>query len=482
MPPLGAAESNWSSRDTLAVTVLLTAAFGSRFFGLGTWDLVQDEYFTVIFGGERLFSFSNPLYYWLSELSRKLIDSTEFAVRLPTAIAGTLVPAVIYATWRQFIGRYGAICAAVLILLAEWHIRQSQYARFYEASFLFASLAYYLYLRGVLLGDWRRLALSFIAAGLAASFHMMSALVVVGCAVMSLLVVSNRVAGLGENSRRLAWGYLLVCVVGGLAVSPVLFDGIMARQAVRASWGTGPLRILLDFVENAEVVILCASLAGWLFLRRRDRFLSTFFFVGIGTSMLPFLLGASFMALRTDYVFHAMPLVYVLAGVCVSETRRALEPAGLSSHFLFALLAASLLPKSVSYYSARMTLDVRDAVAFLESRYSSGDHVIIRDTGLRYYLRESLPLEDVDFPSDREALRARLGTYTCRQANTWIAMRAHRRPYDAAFEAWLLENTQLVWRRFARRFDYHVEGYEVYLVNRAENCLAQARRSLVLEP
>lgn len=79
--------------------------------------LTGKDYITTYLNGD--LRFDKPiLIYWLQLLSVKLFGLHEFALRLPSAIAGTLWVAVTYLFSRRFLGRDVAFYAALFMLSA----------------------------------------------------------------------------------------------------------------------------------------------------------------------------------------------------------------------------------------------------------------------------------------------------------------------------------------------------------------------------
>ena len=460
-----------STPDFAIAAALLVCAIGSRFFGLASWDIVLDEIFTVNEAENRIDSLVNPLYYWLVVLTREFVAGPELAARLPSAVLGTIVVPVFYLTWRKLAGRYAALVGALLILLAEWTLWHSQYARFFQGTFLFGSLAYYWYLRGIVTSDWRKLVLSFAAAVVAAGFHMGAATVIVGCGATSMLLAFWRFERVDAKARRMAQIYFAACVVAGLAALPLVWGVIRDRGMADLSWAQGPLQMMLGIVDDAEIAIVFGALAGWLLMLKSDRLLAACFGISIAAAIAALLVLAPLAAVRTDYIFHVMPLAYLLVGYFAAKAQEALAPAGIARHGLAVLIVATLLPGTASHYLGRMTLHARDAAHYIETNLEDGDRVVAFDAGILFYLDPALATEP--YPgnpyTDRNVVAA-LEHYLCSTQRTWIAFRTRREALQPDLERWLTSHSRLVWRDTAQRFDLHRQGFEIFLVAPDEGC------------
>lgn len=117
---------------------------------------------------------------------------------------------------------------------------------------------------------------------------------------------------------------------------------------------------------------------------------------------------------------------------------------------------------------AKATLDFREAVAFVDNAYRPGDR-ILDYPGYSYYSRREIQLEPwFGNPyNDGKDWKAVLKPYAASAHRTWIILPIRRGPLAKGLETWLLSNARLVWRRYAKRYDYTFDGYQVFLVDEA---------------
>jgi len=150
-------------RETLILGVIVILGLILRFFDLSRKPLWLDEATTNSLTTQPnimavITAASNdhhaPLHFvtiWLV----KFIGSTEFLLRLPSAIAGTLtIIAIFFIAKELYDGRAGLIAAA-LLAVSPVHLYYSQDARMYGMAVLFVAIAVWMFLRASRTGDLR---------------------------------------------------------------------------------------------------------------------------------------------------------------------------------------------------------------------------------------------------------------------------------------------------------------------------------------
>lgn len=114
-----------------------------RVINLGKESLWLDEVYSILYVTERytttgiLFNLPlnephPPLYYFILNLWTKIFGRTEFAIRFPSAIFGTLAVASAYLLGKKLFSHYAGIFSALIMSLSSYHIYYSQSARMYS--------------------------------------------------------------------------------------------------------------------------------------------------------------------------------------------------------------------------------------------------------------------------------------------------------------------------------------------------------------
>jgi hypothetical protein len=263
-----------------------------------------------------------------------------------------------------------------------------------------------------------------------------------------------------------------LCALGGLAAAPFLWDIWQGRQSGGVTWGSGPLKMALQIAREAQLPIVVAALFGLAMLLRRNAWLGLYFLVGTALPVAFVVVAAAFLNSRSVYMFYALPLFIALAAVLCEEVRRALVPDHpLASHTLTVLLLALMTPELLSHYTGKQSLDVRDAVAYIDRERRSGDVVVSFPREFDYYARDKYPITHAAGHTKVDANNpARsLDTIVAEHNRVWLVIHRGRKPLARDLETWLAKHGRLVWRRWETRFDYTYKTYEIYMV---EPCAA----------
>jgi uncharacterized membrane protein len=180
---------------------------------LSLHDLFRNLYF-----GDR----QPPLYHLVLWLTIRVFGHGEFAVRLPSLIAGTLVIPVLYELGRELYDRRTGLYAAAFATASPLLVWYSQEVRMYEFATLFGLLALLTQLRAVRnpssMGNWAAYILS--TAALLWSHYFGLLLVAVQQLIFVGVLVYRRRNG--EPLRALALGFAYSAAVLVMELIPLL--------------------------------------------------------------------------------------------------------------------------------------------------------------------------------------------------------------------------------------------------------------------
>ena len=147
-------------RDVIFVVLLTAIAVGLRMWvSRGLW---LDEATTVAqakMGFGRMLSYMRqsdvnpPLFQTVMWLDIRAFGLSEFAVRLPSLVFGSLLVPVMYGAGRDIFGRRVGLVAALIATLAPAAVWYSQEARMYPMFMLFAAVAIWAQIRAVRTGS-----------------------------------------------------------------------------------------------------------------------------------------------------------------------------------------------------------------------------------------------------------------------------------------------------------------------------------------
>jgi uncharacterized membrane protein len=178
------AVSPWSWA-ALALTVVAAAL---RCYALDAKSLWFDEALSLADSRQtgRMFGsgFHPPLFYTLLHLWIGIFGDSAAALRLISAIPGTLTVPVVYLAGRRLIDERAGLYAAALLSLASLHVEYSQEVRMYALATLFLALATWSLASVIHRGrgrmHWTGCALYAAACTAAVATHYLAAVVVLG--------------------------------------------------------------------------------------------------------------------------------------------------------------------------------------------------------------------------------------------------------------------------------------------------------------
>ncbi len=402
-----------------------------RFYRLGFQSLWIDEVLTIHAAGfgERLsfpevfWNIQGPLHSTLVHAIGSLTTS-EFALRLPSAILGTATIPVVYLLGRDLADRRTGLVAALLVAVSPFAVWYSQELRNYSFLMFFSALStllvfrlverkgtgWILYVAAVVLGVLSNFAAGFLAiahhlfaAGrvlrdrrLAARWALawVAVLVLLIPAIMGLVrwtsidnVGERVVLPAAAEEQELLRGettftpaavpYAFFALSYGSTFGPSLRELHVASPA-RAFRKHAPL------VAPAALAYAVACLLGlWRFRRSRRELvliLSVLVVPVAGASLLAL---ANIKPFNPRYVSVSLPVLLVVAGAGIGSLRRV--PAAL----LCGLIAVFCMVSLGNYYfrGDYRREDVRGVVRYLEARERPGDMILAPVVGdvLEFY-------------------------------------------------------------------------------------------------
>jgi len=402
-----------SQRERWVLLSLLAIMFlGAvlRFYGLGfqslsegelaSWDLSNRGTLPQVIEGVRG-EVHPPLYFLLLRFAQWIFGDAEWALRLPSAIAGWLCIPAIYLLGRRLYSEREGLIAALFLAVLWAPVYYSQEARSYSIVILLSILTTYFWW-GVMHGlRYRRelpardAVLYVICAVLCAYLHYFGLLLVV--------LQGATLAALAYGALRKA---MFLYVPVALAYLPWLPS--MLHQSRPVAPGGGPTPgILPDYFQFlfgrsgllslAAWTLLCFLLIrGWDDLRRRRKGR------GIPPGLLlvawalgPFIVAyvASWSMLTNESLLVSLPAFYLLLARGLTRTfaGRAAEIFQGAVAVGLAVAGLAYLLFSMDYYTTSTKEQIREAAHYVTDHEGKGTLVIRCDKGdrLDYYLKTS---------------------------------------------------------------------------------------------
>lgn len=410
---------------------IVVGALLLRLSGIGAQEIWIDEAFSWYVATTRglrhilLIENSPPLYYLLLRGWVAVAGASEAALRLPSALAGTLFVATVLWAGQEIFDARVAIWSGAAAALAPIHIYYSQEARAYALLVLFLLLTYVLVWRALRTNTWPRWALVSASALLALYTHYF--------AVVGLLPSAFLLLLWWERARCWRYGAAMLASALGFAPWVVWSFGLTPRSDAAFDWirriweitppllaiprslevfGLGSqagLRMIflkqftaMEFPASLRVLGLAVLvfLALWVAvpwgdgnvgipgLGKRKAWLGLA--LGIPLALL-WLVSFGYRPLYAPgrYDLVAFPAYPLLLGLALAKAQR-VRPAGPVAASLVALLL--LLPvgtKLIRYYQAGPEGDADTTAKVLHAGVADGDVVVftgLRGLGVLYYL------------------------------------------------------------------------------------------------
>ncbi len=467
-----------SRRTTYVLLGLIFVAFILRIYRLDGPALRGDEAFSILFARNslsemfRLFTASTephpPLSFLVLHYWAKLAGESEFALRLPSALAGVLVVPLAYALGRLVWDRDVGLVAAALLAINPFYIWHAQEARMYAMLAALCVASTVLYLMVLRTRAWYWWVAYGLVTALATYTHYYAFLVI---AFHGIYAFWTFVARRGENTDlrsrlRPVGRWLLGLAVAGLLYAPWLSSSWSVLTAYHGDARSSipffePVyRCLLVFGQGQTVprglslwfLPLWGGLfvGGWIVAWRRDRrstglvslyLLVPWIVVFIDSLQRPAFDERYFMVSTPPYY-----LVIALALVTLTRWRRAL-----GTVVAVLILGISGLSLHNHYHNPAFARapDWRALNDFYSQHVRDGDVVVANypDPAISYYYDFGGPWEILPeaYPVDREATESQLALLSQAHSRVWLTpQRWSLWDDEGLVESWLDAQTERV--------------------------------------
>src|SRR5829696_2124569 len=408
-PPLFFSRS-WALLALLAIMLLGTAL---RFYGLGvqslsgdelaSWDFSNRETFSQLIGGVRGDEYP-PLYFLILRFAQWIFGDAEWALRLPSALAGWLCILAIYLLGKRLYSEREGIMAALFLAVLWAPIYYSQEARAYSMLILLPILTSYFWW-GVMLGLRYRRELPVREAAL----YVVCALLCAYAHYFGLLLVVLQGAALAALAYGMLREVALLYVPVALAYLPWLPSMVHQFGSGEQS-GTGEpvLRFLPDYFQflfgqsglislSAWTLLAFLLIRGWDDLRPRQKGRGVPPGVLLaGWALGPFVVAyvasqSTVQLLTNENLLVSLPAVYLLLARSLTRTFSGKAAAVFQGTVAASLAGAGLvyLLFSMDYYTTPTKEQFREGALYVVG-HEGEDTLLVRcDTGdrLDYYLK-----------------------------------------------------------------------------------------------
>ena len=361
-----------------------------------------------------------PLHNILVQLSIRLLGETEFALRLPSAILGSLTVLLVYWVGTLFGSRWGGLIAATLLAVAGFHIWYSQEGRAY-ALLCFAATAYagcVLWLLGRM--TWPRAVLCVLAGAALLYSHPYGAFTFasIAAAIGLLLIV-----------RRGPWlRFALVQAVAAASFIPWALILLARTKAIDATVGWIPevsaLRVLYYLMQlvTGPAMLLAVFICLVTLLVLKPRSATEIVLLGVW-ALGPLAIGVVLSMVTQPllvqrYLIGSLPALLLIVGIATMKLSGPVRTA------MIAVVALAGITSYIAFWPPART-DFRGIAKELEAKMTPDDCLVVWSwawIGLDYYFDAPPCLLVREGPEPSDALYANLDFGTHRPGSIFVVL------------------------------------------------------------
>lgn len=241
--------------------------------------LHSGNWLTLQYNGRIIFD-KPPLYYWMVAILSKLIGFSEFAMRVPAALAGVLAVATTYMLGKKFYNERTGFLSGIIVMTAFQFLIQSRIAELDVLLALFFSFGLLLFYHGYQTRNKRFYALIGIPLGLGIIVKGLLGLAVPALAIFLFLLIKKKLSEildlyvllglLAALAIGLPWYIAEYLIHGKVFLDFALGFLFLSRFGGVVSGHTGPwyyyfLALLLGFVPWSQFIPLAfwKTLKSW---------------------------------------------------------------------------------------------------------------------------------------------------------------------------------------------------------------------------
>jgi hypothetical protein len=446
---------------SLAAALIVLGGFALRIWRLDGWSISGDEVNSISFATRPLTDLfaalattepHPPFYYGFLHLWLPLVGTSEFALRFPSVVFGTLGLAGAYAAGRGVGGRWAGLATAAIFAASQYSVVQAQDGRMYAA--LQAWVALYLagLVRLVQRPDRASAWVVAVAGTLAAYTHYDGVLLVALGVVPLVLTTPPR-----ELPARLRpFGAILALFLPWAVFAREIFLGYrgwativppleaLRRSAVEYSVGDG---VTGSAASLALAVLPGLALLGLVVLAAGRRWRSVAVLVSL--AVLPFVVVVGGILTgrplyQERYLIVVTPAYFALAGVGLAFLSRWIATRVLA---WIALGAVGVVTLSAYYWPALPPKpDFRATVALIEREAVAPAAVVMpapQGPLVDYYLKDHLPSYTSGADASPDDVTAALPSRLEDSREVWF-VRYPAATWDTPIGRWLEANAFFV--------------------------------------
>jgi mannosyltransferase len=256
-----------STRSEILVITILLLGLLLRIHGLGTESLWIDEGTSVRLARsslthvieDRAHSVNPPLYFIILHYWIRLFGESEFSLRLPSAIFGSLALIMIYRVGDLIFGKRTGALSCFLLAISMFHIEYSQEARGYSLMVLMALISMYFFVKLLERTSFAFLIGYVISSALLIYTHFFGLLIVLVQNVffISIRIFSNNAHELDFKRWVLAQGMLAILYTPWVGFLTAQIVGIEEGFWIPTPTISSIIETLLAYSAKSKPLLLC---------------------------------------------------------------------------------------------------------------------------------------------------------------------------------------------------------------------------------
>ncbi len=421
-------------KTAIILLAILALGLGLRVYNLGSESIWLDEGYALrealnpsakaVIASLHTYNGTPPAYYLLLHYTIQFIGSSEFALRLPSALLGTLLILLVFLIGSEISEKVGLIGAAITGF-STIHILYAQEARAYALLSVFGILSSYIFIKFLKNPKmFTGILYSFFAASVIYTHYLGFVLLVLHAA--AFFIVKEHTHLTFKHWCRTQLGILLLYIPNASLfidqlknlqkVLPTHLINLGVPASIAKLGGfvvaipTIIFAIVIPLIPRLKKVLTAQNLVQKIKIAIRNQntvlVVAAIFFASY-IIFIPRFTSSFFLTRYTHFLF---PFLYIGAAcVFMNQTKRAKQI--LSVFFIVATLFALF----TYYHNAPRKEQWREAAAFIESKESAGELIIVID-------QDSL----IPFEYYYNGNRQRIGfpTYLDKEKNEQILLQA----------------------------------------------------------
>lgn len=261
----------------------------------------------------------------------KIFGHTDWALRLPSAILGTLTIGLTYLTGRDFFDKEVGLISAAFITFSSWHITWSNQVRMYAMlQFLFLSSIFLIYLNFQKGLNTKRIILLLSSLVLAILTHLTGYILPFILLGFILLVIKDK-----ENSLKKIAALIIPVGIAFAAIN-VMYRNMFTLVFSWMEFTTSNVDLYLEWLVSDLHVMLGLGIAGSL-ISVKENFKASYLAIA---SSLPIFITYIILWEQPGgrYLFVTLPFLAILSALFLSKTSYRISELGFNRRSVLTIL------------------------------------------------------------------------------------------------------------------------------------------------